>query len=88
MRDRLETVAGLSRLVSASVDVDGALNAEAEAIRESFDAPGVLFWTADDAARRLDLRLVVPAELAPGLDQTAMSYDDGVAGGPRGTDAC
>jgi len=78
--ERLETVSRLSRLVRSSLDVDRALNAVAEAIRESFDAPGVLFWTADDAARRLDLRLVMPSELTPGLDKTSMSYDEGVAG--------
>ena len=79
-RERLETVSRLSRLVRSSLDVDRALNAVAEAIRESFEAPGVLFWTADDAARRLDLRLVMPSELTPGLDKTTMSYDEGVAG--------
>ena len=77
-KERIETVARLSRLVSSSLDVDRALTAVADAVRESFDAPGVFFWTADESARRLALRLVVPAELAAGLETNTMSYDQGV----------
>ena len=79
-KERIETVARLSRLVSSSLDVDRALAAVTVAVRESFDAPGVIFWTADDAARRLDLRLVAPEELTGGLNVNTMSYDQGVAG--------
>ena len=79
-RERIDTIARLSRLVRSSLDVDRALNAVAEAIRESFDAPGVLFWTASDADRRLDLRLVMPSEMTHGLEKTTMTYDEGLAG--------
>jgi PAS domain S-box-containing protein len=79
-KERIETVARLSRLVTSSLDVDQALAAVAQAVLESFDTPGVFFWIADEPARRLDLRLVVPSELAPGLDTNTMSYDQDVGG--------
>ena len=79
-KERIDTIARLSRLVRSTLDVDHALNAVAEAIRESFDAPGVLFWTANDAERRLDLRLAMPSELTHGLDKTTMTYEEGLTG--------
>jgi PAS domain S-box-containing protein len=80
VNERLETVARLSRLVSSSLDVDRALKAVAEAVRESFAAPGVFFWMADESTRALELRLAVPADLGPGLQTNTMTYDEGVAG--------
>jgi len=80
MNERLQTVTRLSRVVSSSLDVGRALNAVAEAVRESFEAPGVIFWMANEPARSLDLRLAVPPDLADGLGRTSMTYDEGVGG--------
>ena len=70
----------LSRVVGSSLDVDRALHAIGDVVMELLGVPGVFFWMADDERRRLDLRLVVPATLRPGLPLTTMRIDDGVAG--------
>jgi PAS domain S-box-containing protein len=79
-RERLETVARLSRLVRSSLDADRALNEIAEAVMGLFGVPGAFFWMADEATQRLDLRLVVPPELREGMPPTTMGYDEGVSG--------
>ncbi|MBM4440153.1 MAG: GAF domain-containing protein [Candidatus Rokubacteria bacterium] len=80
MTDRHEVVARLSRVVRSGLDPDRTLEAIGEAARELFAAPGVFFWLADEPARRLDLRLLVPADLRADMPYSSMSYDEGVAG--------
>jgi PAS domain S-box-containing protein len=84
VNERLQTVARLSRLVAATFDVDQALTAIAQAVHESFDGAGVHFWTADEHARRLDQRLVLPSGLAEGLGRTTVAYGEGLAGHAAG----
>ena len=80
MSERHQTVARLIRVVRASLDPERAFTAIAEAASELFEAPGVFFWRADEAARRLELQLVVPAELRAGLPHPAISYEEDLVG--------
>jgi PAS domain S-box-containing protein len=78
--ERLRTLARLSRLIGSSLDVDEVLAAIARATQALLDVPGVLFWTADEDARTLELRVIHPPEISRVLPRRSITYDEGIAG--------
>jgi signal transduction histidine kinase/CheY-like chemotaxis protein len=77
---RLETLARLNRVVSASLDTESVLAGIARAAAELTGAPLVALWVADEATRTLSLRAVSHAELRADFPVTTLTYGTSISG--------
>ena len=77
---RLETLARLSRMVSASLDTESVLTGIARAAAELTGAPLVALWAADEASRTLSLRAVSHSELRGDFPVTTLPYGTSISG--------
>src|SRR6185295_13651481 len=80
LTQRARALAGISRRISAALDLDELLRAIAESAAELAGTRFVAGWVADDATRTLSVRGGSVPDIAKDFPETERSYDVGVAG--------
>ena len=77
---RLQTLASLNQLISATLDMDTVLREIAQAAATLMNAPYVSFWIADEATQTLDLRAWSDEAIGTTCPLRRRRYNEGAAG--------